>query len=1310
MNGLAPDPLDAALVRLKDGQRIMGAGFLIAPGVIVTCAHVVGDGELVADFPLLSSSGHTVEVLERDDELDVAILSLADPPPGALPVPARISGDVRDHQFRTIGFPADLPEGIWVTGRLVGAQGGGRIQMAQDADHWRIEPGFSGAPVWDTKLAGVVGMVVTTTARNAVTAHLVPTTALGDAWTAPARNPYRGLRPFGEDNAKLFRGRDAEIDWLSGLVERKDIVAIAGPSGCGKSSLVHAGLSPRLKRAGTRVVVLGSDDEIPDVSSDTLVVLDQFEEEVVENPLAARKRIAAITRAVSRSASLKAVLTLRSRSLDELITRETVQELNRAVWFLEPMSREQLALAIEEPAKVVGGLAFESGLVQRILDDTSDEPGTLPLVSLVLEQLCENRHGGWLTHRTYDELGRVPGALSRHADSALPEPDELDNEAQAEQKEHKRRKARSLLVRLTRPDGEGGYARRHAKLADLDPELQEVAGFLAAERLLVIEDQRVDLAHQALIDHWPQLREWLAEDADFIAWQAKLQELESSGVLLRGAALAEASGWLDERGEEVPAWLGSFIRRSVAAQNRTRRRWRIITTVSTTLALVSTALTGVVVNNARELDRTLRATNSTLIAEEANRATQGDPVTALQLALAAWKENPGGADAYGALLQHRLAWSGVDRALPPQLTGEVSRIASSSDGRVLAFTPKGPTDRVVVWWDVLGPNPTSRKIKADSPGQFELSPDGRRLVLYDSDAGLQVWDLADPEGQPTVLETRKPFGQPTFSANSRYMTAVRGYQGEPFRARVRVWDLRTMRELPSQVGYERTDERLSIADAYPTPDGRALVTLETRQPADEGGNQVVTPVVRDRETGADIKTFPPVDEHAVVLLGGGTHLGVCTDNSMAVHDSFTGAVTGRFPVPKCLLALDETGRYLLPVAPSVRSAVHWRTGQHFRWPELETSAWDGDEEVVTTRPDGTRSVLDVHGGAVRVASATTGQPTVIDNSVQPTDRSADGQRWIAYEKSSTNEPGDLVLRDSRGETLDRTSISPKAEALAFDASGERVLVGSGATLRIFRTDGLVLEREVRLPLPEGRDASDISTFGESSLLTVPTGELLVTQAGMLSSWDVRTGRQTSSPIMLEEPEDPPNLLPRGPDIVPRPQHPGQIVVRTRDSVLVWDYRERERLYEFPVALSTIDAEPPVVSADGSIVATVDWIASTATLIDLRAGRVLPQLNGELHKVLGVSEEYLFAEGDSSTNLEVWDWSERRRIAAVTLPAANLPELVGNELVTERPGYRHTLPLNPAAWFRDLCRISDREFTTGEKRLLPNGASHERPCE
>ena len=67
---------------------------------------------------------------------------------------------------------------------------------------------------------------------------------------AVGRNPYKGLRPFAEEDAADFFGRDDLVNRLLGaLREGSHLVALVGPSGSGKSSVIGAGLIPRL-RAG----------------------------------------------------------------------------------------------------------------------------------------------------------------------------------------------------------------------------------------------------------------------------------------------------------------------------------------------------------------------------------------------------------------------------------------------------------------------------------------------------------------------------------------------------------------------------------------------------------------------------------------------------------------------------------------------------------------------------------------------------------------------------------------------------------------------------------------------------------------------------------------------------------------------------------------------------------------------------------------------------------------------------------------------------------------------------------------------------
>ncbi|MFS8097571.1 trypsin-like peptidase domain-containing protein [Lentzea alba] len=1300
MSGLGADPLDSALIRLRTGNRLLGAGFLIAPDVAATCAHVI-DGETpVADFPMLRSHGHAVEVLDRDDEADVAILRLADPPPGALPIPARITGDVRDHRFRTFGFPHDLPDGIWVTGRLLGAQGTGRIQMAQDPDHWRVEPGFSGAPVWDEELAGVVGMVVTFTARNNTTAHLVPTTALGHVWTTPARNPYRGLRPFEEEHAALFHGRDEDTDRLVNLLARQDIVAIAGPSGSGKSSLVRAGLIPRLRQAGATVVDLGADDGVPESpEAGTVLVLDQFEEAVAANPAAAREKLAAITRLVAgqhrqpgEPAPVRAVLTLRSRSLDDLISKETVAELNRAVWLLEPMSRLQLAAAIEKPAAVVGGLAFESGLVQRILDDTRDEPGTLPLVSLVLDQLWRHRHGGWLPHQAYDELGRVQGALSNAADDVL-----------ASLTPAQRKAARQLLTGLTHADGEGGYARRSARLTDLDPQGQDIAHDLAAKRLVVIQDQTVSLTHQALIDHWPTLRGWLVEDTEFLTWLAKLHDLHGAGGQLVDAPLSEASAWLRDRSDDIPAAQRAFIRHSQAAQRRNQRRWRVITAVSVTFGLLASLLAGVVVKNLAELDDRLRSNNAASLAQAANRDMEKNPAETLQLALAAYREKPGNADAYGALFQQRIYWRGVDRVLTdPRFTG-ITELHASADGRIVVLRKVGT---MTVWWDPQGPDARHRELpRMAGDTAITLSPDGRWLAEAGSTKpGLRVWDLTRP-GDPAVLDSTTTFRAATFSANSRFM-AVEEFVGigDQTPSRVRFWDLHTSQQLPSEVTYARQERGLD--DAYPTSDGVSLVTVE-KPVSPEGAPMEV--VVRDRATGKGTRTFQATGTGSLPLVGNGTGLASCGGNTLSLFDPVSGTTQREFPVHACPFEFgrDATGRYLISGSPLDNTqpplffdlktgetrnlALTWKPGPR--------------NSVVTPAADGLHAIT-LRGGAVEIRSVTTRAHVPrpkLSTSWQA--RSPDGKHWVGLLDDRTVTGNWIILVDADGVQLHRRSVPFAPDGVEFDATGERVIVVNGPTVQIYRTDGMVLEREVPLPTPPGHSGHKLYSTHHSGVAAGPDGLTLIGHLGILSSWDIRTGVQTRPPLTLagNDRTEAWQELVGGPGLMARPGHPDQMLVGHMTRLSLWDVPTLTEVHRFDVGNASVGT----VSGDGSLAVTSG--DDKLVLIDLENNQKLPPLNAPGQSIIDAAGDYLYTQ--STAELMVWHWRERRQVATVKLSGAEDVQAIegGSFLLNDQPWRRESIPLDPEQWFRDLCRVSDREFTQQEKDTLPKGVRTERPC-
>lgn len=61
-------------------------------------------------------------------------------------------------------------------------------------------------------------------------------------------NPFPGLRPFLESEARFFFGREQQLDSMIAKLARTHFLAVVGTSGCGKSSLVNCGLLPALQR------------------------------------------------------------------------------------------------------------------------------------------------------------------------------------------------------------------------------------------------------------------------------------------------------------------------------------------------------------------------------------------------------------------------------------------------------------------------------------------------------------------------------------------------------------------------------------------------------------------------------------------------------------------------------------------------------------------------------------------------------------------------------------------------------------------------------------------------------------------------------------------------------------------------------------------------------------------------------------------------------------------------------------------------------------------------------------------------------
>ena len=130
-------------------------------------------------------------------------------------------------------------------------------------------------------------------------------------------------------------------------------------------------------------------------------------------------------------------------------------------------------------------------------------------------------------------------------------------------------------MQLVQP-GQGTVdTRRTASQMDLDDPMWALTHQLATERLVVTShaetEETVEVAHEALIQHWGRLRSWMEADRTFRVWQERLRynmqqwvaQEQDDGTLLRGAPLAEAEGWLEQRGDDLTTIERDFIQASI---------------------------------------------------------------------------------------------------------------------------------------------------------------------------------------------------------------------------------------------------------------------------------------------------------------------------------------------------------------------------------------------------------------------------------------------------------------------------------------------------------------------------------------------------------------------------------------------------------------------------------------------------------------------------------------------------------------------------------------------------------------------------
>jgi hypothetical protein len=319
-----------------------------------------------------------------------------------------------------------------------------------------------------------------------------------------------------------------------------------------------------------------------------VLVVDQFEElfRSGDDSDAFRTQREAFVKALRAAAAVPAgppgvpgalvVVAVRGDFLDQTIRYAPLEAAVQASPFtVGPMSEAELRQAITGPA-AEAGLDAKPDLVDTVISELRERAdgglgsGALPLMSQAMAATWKLREGSELTLLAYRRAGGIADAVNRSAQAAY---DSLTSSQQDA--------ARVVFTCLTAITQDGQLARRRRSRAELysseggiRSDIDAVIGRFAAQRLLVLGEDSVEISHDVLLIAWTKLSEWISEDRKRLIARDEVRDAANRWVskerdgswLLRGRALLEAQGWSNDPLSASDRLITEFVAKSLAAE------------------------------------------------------------------------------------------------------------------------------------------------------------------------------------------------------------------------------------------------------------------------------------------------------------------------------------------------------------------------------------------------------------------------------------------------------------------------------------------------------------------------------------------------------------------------------------------------------------------------------------------------------------------------------------------------------------------------------------------------------------------------
>jgi WD40 repeat protein len=839
---------------------------------------------------------------------------------------------------------------------------------------------------------------------------------------------------------------------------------------------------------------------------------------------------------------------------------------------------------------------------------------------------------------------------------------------------------------------------------------REVLSVLADDRLVTLDANEVEVAHEALLREWPRLRAWLDEDAQgrhlhrqlgaaAFEWDAGGRD---SGELYRGARLAATLDWSRSHDADLNGVERAFLGESRGASERSARRLRAV------LVGVATLLVLAVVAGLVALDQ--RGT-----ARDEARAADAQRLGAR------------------ALVEREL-----DRAVLLARQGVALDDSVQTRGNLLAALVESPAAI-----GVINPGPGS------GAPIIALSPDGKTLVISDERGKLRFYD-AHTRQQRASVELSRPksgdvFGvmQLAFSPDGRRLAVAQRWAEE--RPRVTLLDTRSRRPVARFTIPDREYDLMRYA-----ADGRTLSLVMTDVNTNLGSDLIR----HDANSGRQLSAPLPIG-YGYITAGSNTVRGPLTltrdgrrvvvagSEETVVRDAASGRVLRRLPVDfeqASQAEMSADGRWLAVAGEEgalrlldLRSGtLRLAAGPRDEPVERIAFAPDG-RTVITGTTDGAIHVWDVrraelvetltgHAGAViQLAIAPDGSTLYSasrDGSTIVWDLAgsrrlgrqfhAGGQSsfFVRYSVSSDGrllavgqEDGGIGIADLR--TLARrapfrVATTPPVEGIAFMPGSHLLAVGdnAGAIALVDADSGRIVRRMRAHEGPVG------------SIAVSANGRLMITSSfKVVRLWSLPEVRPVGRPLRFGGFLDDAQLSPNG----------RFFVVALDGRLEVWDARKRR-------LIRRISPESGVeffarYSPDGRLVAlglgtgtqvwsTTDWTPVTRTFAGQAGTAVFATFS---------SDSRTLATATDDGTVRLWDIESEQAVGA-PLPGPTghfgVPFFTPDDnalIAGYGTGQAIRWDIRPASLIRRACRLAGRTLTREEWAEFLPGRDYDPAC-